>query len=65
MIERIGAQRVGIRVSPYGQLFDMPLHPEIDATYTRLIQEIGERKLAYVHLMDQTGFAVGDPTRVI
>ncbi len=62
VIDRIGAQRVGIRISPYGQLFDMPLHPEIDATYTRLIQEIGARKLAYVHLMDQNGFAVGDTT---
>ena len=62
VIKRIGAQRVGIRISPYGQLFDMPLHPEIDATYTRLIQEIGARKLAYVHLMDQNGFAVGDTT---
>ncbi|MGW9062705.1 alkene reductase [Achromobacter animicus] len=62
VVERIGAQRVGIRISPYGQLFDMPLYPEIDATYTRLIQEIGKRKLAYVHLMDQSGFAVGDTT---
>ncbi|REE92666.1 alkene reductase [Cupriavidus plantarum] len=59
VVARIGASRVGIRISPYGQLFDMPLHPEIDATYTALAQEIGKRKLAYVHLMDQSGFIVG------
>ncbi|NYH97399.1 alkene reductase [Cupriavidus plantarum] len=60
VVARIGASRVGIRISPYGQLFDMPLHPEIDATYTALAQEIGKRKLAYVHLMDQSGFIVGE-----
>ncbi len=57
VVARIGAARVGIRVSPYGQLFDMPLYPEIDETYTALASEIGARKLAYVHLMDQSGFA--------
>ncbi|PWK38992.1 alkene reductase [Cupriavidus plantarum] len=60
VVARIGASRVGTRISPYGQLFDMPLHPEIDATYTALAQEIGKRKLAYVHLMDQSGFIVGE-----
>ncbi|CAG9175172.1 alkene reductase [Cupriavidus pampae] len=62
VVARIGASRVGIRISPYGQLFDMPLHPEIDATYTALAKEIGQRKLAYVHLMDQSGFIVGKTT---
>ena len=62
VVARIGAARVGIRISPYGQLFDMPLHPEIDATYSRLLQEIGKRKLIYVHVMDQSGFAMGDTT---
>lgn len=58
VIARIGAERVGIRISPYGQLFDMPLHAEIDATYTRLVQEIGVRKMAYVHVMDQSEYAM-------
>ncbi|WKN19776.1 alkene reductase [Azotobacter vinelandii] len=62
VVARIGAARVGIRLSPYGQLFDMPLYPEIDATYTALVKEIGRRKLAYVHLMDQSDFAVAGTT---
>ena len=62
VVARIGAKRVGIRFSPYGQLFDMPLHPHIDETYTALVKAIGERGLAYVHLMDQSGFAMGDTT---
>ncbi|WPB56293.1 alkene reductase [Xylophilus sp. GOD-11R] len=62
VIARIGVNRVAIRLSPYGQLFDMPLHPEIDATYTALARELGARGLAYVHLMDQSGFRVGEKT---
>ncbi|MFJ4145234.1 alkene reductase [Pseudomonas sp. NPDC089734] len=56
VVQRIGAKRVGIRISPYGQLFDMPLHDRIDETYTALAKAIGERGLAYVHLMNQSNF---------
>ncbi|MDD1015473.1 alkene reductase [Pseudomonas rubra] len=53
---RIGADKVGIRISPYGQLFDMPLYPEIDETYAALCAGMGARGIAYVHVMDQTHF---------
>ncbi|QCR34697.1 alkene reductase [Nissabacter sp. SGAir0207] len=53
---RIGADRVGIRLSPYGQLSDMPLYPEIDETYTALCAGLAQRGIAYVHVMDQTNF---------
>lgn len=62
VVARIGAQRTGIRISPYGQLFDMPLHAQIDETYTALAREIGARQLAYVHVMNQSGFKVGQKT---
>jgi 2,4-dienoyl-CoA reductase-like NADH-dependent reductase (Old Yellow Enzyme family) len=53
---RIGANRVGIRISPYGQLFDMPIYPEIDETYSALCAGMKKRGIAYVHVMDQTHF---------
>ncbi len=53
---RIGAKRVGIRISPYGQLFDMPIYPEIDETYSALCAGMSQRGIAYVHVMDQTHF---------
>ncbi|WP_313341260.1 alkene reductase [Stenotrophomonas sp.] len=59
VVARIGADRTGIRLSPYGQLFDMPLYDAIDSTYAALSKEIGARNLAYVHLMNQSGFQVG------
>ena len=56
VVARIGANRVGIRISPYGQLFDMPIYPQIDETYSALCAGMGERGIAYVHVMDQTHF---------
>ena len=53
---RIGASRVGIRISPYGQLFDMPLYEHIDETYSALCAGMSRRGIAYVHVMDQTHF---------
>ncbi len=59
-IARIGRNRVGIRLSPFGKLFDMPHHDEIESTYTALAAALGERKIAYVHVMDQSGYAGDD-----
>ena len=56
VVAKVGRARVGIRISPYGQLFDMPLYDEIDATYTALATALGERGIAYVHVMDQSGY---------
>ncbi len=52
---RIGAARVGVRISPYGRFADMPHHDEIDATYLAYARALGERGIAYVHLNDQVG----------
>ncbi|WP_327438120.1 alkene reductase [Pseudomonas donghuensis] len=56
VVRRIGADKVGIRISPYGQLFDMPIYAQIDETYSDLCAGMGQRGIAYVHVMDQTHF---------
>lgn len=60
IVARIGANRVGIRISPYGQLFDMPHYDDMDALYATLVDELGKRNIAYVHVMDQSGYVMGD-----
>ncbi|MBV7534690.1 alkene reductase [Duganella sp. sic0402] len=60
VIARIGRERVGIRLSPYGRLYSMPHYDEIDQTYIALVQALGERGIAYVHIMDQSGFVIGE-----
>ena len=58
VIAKIGRERVGIRFSPYGQLFDMPHYDDIAETYTALSKALGERGIAYVHVMDQSGYGM-------
>jgi 2,4-dienoyl-CoA reductase-like NADH-dependent reductase (Old Yellow Enzyme family) len=55
---RIGSQRVGIRFSPFGQISDMPPYPDAEQTYLQLGRELADRRIAYIHFMDQSGFRV-------
>ena len=57
--ERIGPARVGLRISPYGRLFDMPAYDETEATYLALAAALAHRRIAYLHVMDQSGFDSG------
>ncbi|WP_291052345.1 MULTISPECIES: alkene reductase [unclassified Empedobacter] len=52
-IEAIGADKVGIRLTPYGGLHELPHYDEIEETYEYLAQELSKRKIAYIHIMDQ------------
>ncbi|MGA7594030.1 MAG: alkene reductase [Gallionella sp.] len=54
VINAIGKDRVGIRLSPYGVFNDMPLYDGMDADYTYLAQQLNARGLAYIHLVDHS-----------
>jgi len=57
-ISRIGANRLGIRLSPYGQyggIFDSdPI-----ALFTYVLRELSSRKIAYLHLIEARGSEIG------
>lgn len=55
----IGADRVGIRVSPYGANGEMGAFEGLDETFTQLATELGKLGIAYVHVVDHT--AMGAP----
>ncbi len=57
--EAIGADKTGIRLSPYGVASDMPHYPEIEATYEYLSEELNKLEIAYIHLVDHS--AMGAP----
>ncbi|HJV91132.1 MAG TPA: alkene reductase [Holophagaceae bacterium] len=57
--EAIGADRVGIRVSPCGVFNDMPGYDEVEATYLHLATELSKLGLAYLHVVDHS--AMGAP----
>jgi N-ethylmaleimide reductase len=52
-IEAVGDGKVGVRLTPYGGLGDLPHYNEIEATYHYLAGELAKRNVVYIHLMDQ------------
>ncbi|MDE1179077.1 alkene reductase [Paraburkholderia sp.] len=52
-IARIGPERVGIRLSPFGRLHELGDFAGEDETFIYLARELGARGVAYVHIMDQ------------
>ncbi|MFG3289168.1 alkene reductase [Streptomyces sp. NPDC048179] len=57
---QLGASRVGIRISPYSTVGNMPADDRTEETYTALAGELADRGLAYVHVHDTSGFAADD-----
>lgn len=58
-IAAIGAQRVGIRVSPYGVFNATGAYDGMEPQYLQLARDLGALKLAYLHLVDHS--AMGAP----
>lgn len=57
--DRIGADRVGIRLSPYGAAQGMVVDPDTDATYLLLARELAAIGIVYLHVVDHS--ALGAP----
>lgn len=53
VVAKIGAARVGIRLSPLNRKFDMPRFAEEEQTWLDLAKELSKRNLAYVHLSNR------------
>jgi N-ethylmaleimide reductase len=54
VIEAIGKDKVGMRLSPYGVFNDMPPYDGMEADYTYLAQQLNARGLVYIHLVDHS-----------
>ncbi len=50
----IGAERAGMRISPYGVFNGMAPDAEMDALYERLIAELNSIGLVYIHIVDHS-----------
>ena len=51
--KEIGRAKVGVRISPFGRLFDMASFHDEAETWVEIAREIQKRDIAYVHLSDQ------------
>ncbi|GMA19214.1 alkene reductase [Arsenicicoccus piscis] len=52
-VAAIGADKVGIRLSPGAKFNDITDDPDMAATYVPLVEELAGLDLAYLHLMEQ------------
>jgi N-ethylmaleimide reductase len=59
--EAIGADRVGMRLSPHGIFNGMATDAETDALYLKLAQELSALKLVYLHLVDHSSMGAPQP----
>jgi N-ethylmaleimide reductase len=56
---RIGAKKIGVRISPYGVFNDMGEFSGVEEFYASLSKELSELGLAYIHVVDHS--AMGAP----
>jgi N-ethylmaleimide reductase len=52
--QAIGADRVGIRISPYGVFNGMAADAQTDALYLHLVKELNRLGLVYIHVVDHS-----------
>jgi N-ethylmaleimide reductase len=60
-IAAIGADRTGIRLSPYGVFNGTAPDPQTDDVYRALSTALGSRKVVYVHLVDHSSMGAPKP----
>lgn len=57
--DAVGADRIGMRVSPYGVFNCMAPDAEMDSMYERLMEELSRIGLVYIHVVDHS--SMGSP----
>lgn len=49
----VGSEKVGVRLSPFGRIYDLAPYDDEQETWSMLAKALGQRQLAYVHLYYQ------------
>ena len=63
--KRIGADRLGIRVSPYGAFNEMVSDPAIEDVFETLARELSALGLVYLHVVDHSSMGAPEVTQSI
>jgi N-ethylmaleimide reductase len=53
-VSAVGADKVGMRISPYGVFNGMTPDPQMDELYLSLIKKLNEQGLVYIHVVDHS-----------
>jgi len=60
VVDSIGKDKVGIRLSPFGVFNDMPIYDAMEPDYTYLTEQLNTLGLVYLHIVDHS--SMGAPT---
>lgn len=52
--KRIGKDKTGMRISPYGVFNDMASYPEMDNFFIKLTEKLSQIGLVYIHIVDHS-----------
>ena len=64
-VAAIGAERVGMRISPYGVFNGQVPDEEMDALYLRLVDELNTLGLLYIHVVDHSSMGAPEVSPVL
>ena len=65
VVGAIGKDKVGIRLSPFNEYNSMPAYPEAVETYEALLNEINQRELLYIHVVESSARQVEEGKRLL
>lgn len=54
VVEAVGKDKVGVRLSPFNQFNSMPSYPEIRETYETLVEQLNNRGILYLHVIESS-----------
>lgn len=60
VVAAIGAERTGIRLSPFGGFSDMGIWDGLEAQFVELADALGKLRLAYIHIVDHSSMGMPD-----
>ncbi len=61
VVQAIGADKVGIRISPYGVFNELEIHDGIETQYIDLASSLGKLGLVYIHVVDHSSMGAPKP----
>lgn len=65
VVQVIGADRTGMRLSPYGVMNEMATYDEIDETFMYLANQLNLLDLTYIHLVDHASMGAPEvPSKI-
>lgn len=63
VVGAIGKEKVGVRISPFGEFNETPAYPEAVETYKLIGSTLNELEIAYLHITDQS--VKGEPNDLV